>query len=132
MAKWFEEVRLGSRPLEEIGAAFYIREILGNDCLVNKWDLRAVFGTGCADMLERLQKAGILVVEAVGSQLRLSIVAPGDKKRRRCKKLVQINRAVAKFEKRITRGSQRTTRHGGRDSGQGAARPAGVQEVSFI
>ena len=124
MAKWFEEVRLGSRPLEEIGAAFYIREVLGNDCLVNKWDLRTVFGSGCADMLERLRSAGILVVESVGSQLRLSIVAPGDKKRRRCKKLVQINRAVAKFEKRITRGRAR-------ESGQGAARPTGLQEGSL-
>ena len=131
MAKWFEEVRLGSRPLEEIGAAFYIREMLGNDCLVNKWDLRAVFGAGYAEMFERLRSAGILMVESVGSQLRLSIVAPGDKKRRRCQKLVQINSAVAKFEKRITRGGKRTTRHGGRDSGQGPARPTGLQEGSL-
>ena len=132
MAKWFEEVRLGSRPLEEIGAAFYIREMLGNDCLVNKWDLRAVFGNGYADMLERLRSAGILDMEAVGCQLRLSIVAPGDKKRQRCRKLVQTNRAVAKFEKRIMRGGQRITRHGGRESGQGPARSTGVQEVSFV
>ena len=132
MAKWFEEVRLGSRPLEEIGAAFYVREILGNNCLVNKWDLRAVFGAGCADMLERLRRDGILVVESVGSQLRLSIVAPGDKKRRRCKELVQINRAVSKFEKGITRGRARESGHGGRDSGQGAERPTGMQEVSFV
>ena len=125
MAKWFEEVRLGSRPLEEIGAAFYIREMLGNDCLVNKWDLRAVFGNGYTDMLERLRSAGILDMEAVGCQLRLSIVAPGDKKRQRCRELVKINRAVAKFEKRITRG-------GARESGQGPARPTGVQEVSFV
>lgn len=120
MGKWFEEVRLGSRPLEEIGAAFYIREMLGNDCLVNKWDLRAVFGAGCADMLERLRNAGILVVEVVGSQLRLSIVAPGDKKRKRCKKLVRTNRAIAKFEKGI--GRQRPN----------AVRPSGRQEVSFV
>ena len=65
-----------------------------------------------------------VLVESVGSQLRLSIVAPGDKKRRRCKKLVQINRAVAKFEKRITRGRAR-------ESGQGAARPTGLQEGSL-
>ncbi len=105
MAKWFEEVRLSSRPLAEIGAAFYIREMLGNKCLVNKWDLKAVFGDGYAEILERLRAAGMLEVEAVGSQLRLSIVAPGDKKRRRCRKLVQTNRAVEKFEKRITRGA---------------------------
>ena len=111
MAKWFEEVRLSSRPLAEIGAAFYIREMLGNRCLVNKWDLKAVFGDGYADLLESLRRAGMLEVEAVGSKLRLSIVAPGDKKRRRCRKLVQTNRAVKKFEKRITRG-------GARESGQ--------------
>ena len=120
MAKWFEEVRLGNRPLVEIGAAFYIREMLGNNCLVNKWDIKSIFGDGYAAILEDLRRAGMLKVETIGSQLRLSIVAPGDRKRMRSKKLTQINRAVEKFEKRITRGRARESGHGGRDSGHGA------------
>ena len=120
MAKWFEEVRLGNRPLVEIGAAFYIREMLGNNCLVNKWDIKSIFGDGYAAILEDLRRAGMLKVETIGSQLKLSIVAPGDRKRTRCKKLTQINRAVEKFEKRITRGRGRESGQGSRDSGHGA------------
>ena len=128
MAKWFEEVRLGSRPLEEIGAAFYVREMLGNNCLVNKWDLKSIFGDKYCEIINRLKSAGMLEVETVGSQMRLSIVAPGDKKRMRCRRLVQTNRAMTKFEREIARGSERNTRHGGRAS----ARPTGLQEVSFV
>lgn len=115
MAKWFEEVRLGNRSLVEIGAAFYIREMLGNNCLVNKWDLKSIFGEGYAAILENLQQAGMLKVEAVGSQLRLSIVAPGDRKRTRCKQITQINRDVEKFEKRITRDGARGSRQAATD-----------------
>ena len=104
MAKWFEEVRLGNRPLEEIGAAFYIREMLGNNCLVNKWDVKCIFGERCGEILKHLKNAKILEVETVGSQMRLSIVAPGDKKRMRCRKITQTNRLVAKFERGIVRG----------------------------
>lgn len=103
MAKWFEEVRLGSRTLEEIGAAFYVREMLGNNCLVNKWDLKSIFGDGYCLIINRLKSAGILEVETVGSQMRLTIVAPGDKKRMCCRRLVQMNRAVTKFERGIAR-----------------------------
>lgn len=92
MVRWFDEVRLASHPIAEIGAAFYIREMLGNDCRVNKWDLREVFGEGCETYLENLRRAGMLQVEECGQQLSLRIVAPGDRKRERCRMIARKKR----------------------------------------
>lgn len=101
MARWFEEVRLGRHCISDIGAAFYVREMLNNECLVNKWDLRDVFGPDANAILERLQRAGMLKVTVIGSQLKMKIVAPGDRKRKRCRELGRTNRALVKFEKQI-------------------------------
>lgn len=92
MSRWFDEVRLSRHPIAEIGIAFYIREILRNDCVVNKWDLRDTFGMDFETRLESLRKAGMLVVEELGSQVKLTIVAPGDKKRERTRLIKQRNR----------------------------------------
>ena len=101
MAKWFEEVRLSSRPIEEIGAAFYIREMLGNSCELNAYDLKEVFGDGYKAILENLRRSGALRVETIGARLKLTIVAPGDGKRSRCRHIVRTNRALKKFENNV-------------------------------
>ena len=102
MGKWFEEVRLSSRPIAEIGAAFYIREMLGNNCELNAYDLKEVFGVGYESLLENLRRAGMLRVESTaGARLKLQIVAPGDGKRSRCRRIVGTNRALKKFENNV-------------------------------
>ncbi|MBR4615037.1 MAG: hypothetical protein IKO55_05470 [Kiritimatiellae bacterium] len=107
MARWFDEVRLSSHPIEEIGAAFYVREILKNDCLINKWDLRDVFGPRYESILENLRRSDMLKMETVGSLLSLSIVAPGDRKRERCRRIGQSNRAIIKFEESVIVGKRK-------------------------
>jgi len=95
MRRWFDEVRLSRHPIEEIGVAFYIREMLGNDCMVNKWDLKDTFGEGCDVYLENLRRSGMLVVEYVGNMISMKIKAPGDKKRERCRELARKHRTQA-------------------------------------
>lgn len=98
MARWFEEVRLSRHPIAEIGAAFYIREMLGNNCLVSPFDLKDVFGENFDVTLENLRRAGMLEVFTVGNQLSLKIVAPGDAKRERCRLIGLRHRHESKGE----------------------------------
>ncbi|MBR1922003.1 MAG: hypothetical protein IJ829_08435 [Kiritimatiellae bacterium] len=101
MGKWFEETRLMRHPLAEIGLAFVVREVFGNDCRVNKWDLRETFGPKCVEQIGNLQRAGILVVEPIGDMLQLRVVASGDRKRERCRKIGGDRRAIGKFERSV-------------------------------
>ena len=110
MARWYEEARLCQHPVEEIGAAFYIREILNNNCLINRWDLRDVFGDGFETILENLRKSGLLRIEATGTQVALKIITPGDKKRERCRSLVSKGRAIDRFERGIVGGGESAER----------------------
>ena len=101
MAKWFEETKITRHSLAEIGLAFYVREIFHNDCRVNAWDLRETFGQQCDTYISNLQRAGILKIEPIGDMLQLRIVAPGDRKRERCLRIVKSNRAIKKFEENL-------------------------------
>ena len=98
--KWFDEVRLCSRPLAEIGLAFFVREICKNECHVNKWDLRDTFGPQCETLMQNLVCARILEIEDIGNRLLLTIRAPGDKKRERCRKLGRKRREGNKARKK--------------------------------
>lgn len=104
MSSWYEETRIARHPLAEIGLAFYVREILRNNCIVNRWDLRATFGPQCMEHITNLKRAGILVLEPVGDMISLKVVAPGDRKRERCRKIGKENRAITRFEKEIVGG----------------------------
>ena len=98
--KWFDEVRLCSRPLAEIGLAFFVREICKNECHVNKWDLRDTFGVECETLMQNLVSARILEIEDIGNRLSLTIRAPGDKKRERCRHLGRKRREEIKTRKK--------------------------------
>lgn len=76
-----------SHPLDEVGAAFFIRVAMKNECLVNKWDVRDMFGPQCARIIQNLQRSGCLKVEEAGSMLSMKIVARSDAKRERCRLL---------------------------------------------
>lgn len=104
MSRWYEETQIARHPLAEIGLAFYVREVLKNNCLVNRWDLKETFGPQCVEPLANLERAGILVSEPVGDMISLKIVAPGDRKRARCRKIGKENRAITRFEKQIVGG----------------------------
>lgn len=98
MAKWLEETRLSRHPLAEIGLAVVIREMLGNNCVVNMFDLRATYGYEVEALLEGLRREGILEIYREGANVRLNIVAPGDAKRERCKLLGRLRRTYMKIQ----------------------------------
>ena len=84
MSRWFDEARLSRLPIEQIGAAFYIREMMRNKLNADYYDLREVFGPGTDGIFEGLRRAGVLVYERNGRRVSVSIRASGDKKRERC------------------------------------------------
>ena len=110
MSRWYEETRITRHPLAEIGLAFYVREVFRNNCLVNRWDLKETFGPQCMAYIANLERAGILVVEPVGDMVSLKVVASGDKKRARCRKIGKENRAITRFEKQIVGGRETAER----------------------
>ena len=96
MARWYDEVRLSRHSIDEIGAAFYIREILGNQCRINYWDLKDSWGAEADRILENLRRSGMLRISGEKKMMELSIVAPGDAKRSRCKEIQRKKRMSTK------------------------------------
>jgi hypothetical protein len=103
---WFDEFpQLFRRPMSEIGFAFYVREKMKNNLCCDKDELRQTLGPEWPGVVENLRRSGILIVTENGGTFSFSIMAPGDKKRERCKNLVHMKRTVVKFETGILKGS---------------------------
>jgi hypothetical protein len=99
---WFDEmIQLFRRPIGEIGFAFLVREKMHNELVISSDELRQILGAEWQTVVENLRKAGIMTVEMVGKNYKLSVVAPGDKKRARCRAIGRKNRSFSKFEKSI-------------------------------
>lgn len=97
MEKWFDEVNLSSHPIEEIGIAFYIREILKNNCTINVWDLRETFGERYLEHISNLKREGILRIRQIDTQhIRMHIFARGDKHREKSRKRQETKRKEIK------------------------------------
>lgn len=85
--EWFDEVRLSRHSIAEIGVAFYIRRMMKNKWSPSYDDIREAFGPSWKDHLESLRRAGMLKVEYFKRTASLRIVAPGDKRRERNRKI---------------------------------------------
>lgn len=98
--KWLEEVRATRRTLTEIGLMVVVREVFANRFSMAPKMADDTLGTGWRAVAERLGRAGMMEV-AVGRTVRLRVVAPGDRKRARCRSIGRKNRAMARFEARV-------------------------------
>lgn len=85
--KWMEELRITRRPLDEIGLATIVRECFGNNLSMTLDDANDTLGIGWDKKAEELRRAGILRYEIADRRVTMKVVAPGDRKRERCKKL---------------------------------------------
>lgn len=84
MIHWFDEIQqLFKHPIDEVGAVFFVREKMNNDWTADGEQLRLVFGQDWERIVESLRSDGILNVVRDGVLFRLSVTAPGDRKRRR-------------------------------------------------
>lgn len=93
--EWFDEVRLSRHAIAEIGVAFYIRRMMRNSWTPSYEDLREAFGADWRDLLESLRRSGMLRVEYFKRTASLKIVAPGDARRERNRK-IQIRKRATK------------------------------------
>lgn len=92
--EWFDEVRLSRHSIAEIGVAFYIRRMMKNRWTPSFDDLREAFGHEWREHLEALRRSGMLKVEWFKRSASLRIVAPGDKRRERNRKIQLRKRAL--------------------------------------
>lgn len=113
--KWLTEIRATRRSLAEIGLLVVVREVFGNDFALTPVQADETLGHGWRPLAEALRKAGMMRIESGRSVVRMSVVAPGDKKRESCRKLGRKGRAIRKFEERPN-----------------AVRPTGLGEVSIV
>jgi len=100
--KWLAEIRATRRSLAEIGLLVVVREVFRNNCEMKWNDADDTLGPGWAVHARALAKAGMLNLEHDGLSVRMSVVAPGDKKRERSRKLGTI----ARWENRIGRAAR--------------------------
>ena len=96
--KWLTEIRATRRSLAEIGLLVVVREVFGNDFALTVVQADETLGHGWRPLAEALRGAGMLRIEQCRSIIRMSVVAPGDKKRESCRKLGRKCRAIRKFE----------------------------------
>lgn len=83
---WHDEIpRLFRHPLDELAMAFFVREKMKNDWEATREDLRLTFGQDWERIVRNLCEDGILRREDADGVIRLRVVAPGDKKREKCR-----------------------------------------------
>ena len=96
--KWLTEIRATRRSLAEIGLLVVVREVFGNDFALTPVQADETLGRGWRPLADGLRRSGMLRVEKGRSVVRMSVVAPGDKKREKCRRLGRKCRAIRKFE----------------------------------
>lgn len=92
--EWFDEVRLSRHQIAEIGVAFYIRKMMKNRWIPSFDDLREAFGPSWREYVDSLKRSGMLKAEWMHRSVSLRIVAPGDKRRERNRKIHQRKRIL--------------------------------------
>lgn len=125
--KWLTEIRATRRSLAEIGLLTVVREVFGNSLALTSIQADETLGAGWRMLAEALRKAGMLRFSERRGVVAMSVAAPGDRKRERCRKLGRKGRAIRKFEAE-DRPSARLRETAARQ----AVRPSGPQEVSFV
>lgn len=79
--KWYEELRLTRMPIEQIGMAFIVREVFGNDLRLSTINADEVFGPGWRAKADELRRAGIIKLTINDGMVFMKVVAHGDRKR---------------------------------------------------
>lgn len=97
--KWLQEIRATRRSLAEIGLLVVVREVFRNRFEMTMTEADETLGAGWAAHAKALAKAGMLRLEHNGLWLLMSVVAPGDGKRARSRRLGKI----ARWEKSVGR-----------------------------
>ena len=101
--KWLEEIRATRRNLEEIGLLTVVREIFSNRFVSTPQAADETLGIGWYSIARRLAKAGLMELRITGTglegRIEMSVVAPGDQKRVRCKRLGKLLRTIKHFER---------------------------------
>lgn len=96
---WYDEIpHLCRRSMSEIGFAFYVREKMKNKLIATDDDLRLTLGPDWNKIIGHLVADGIMKKHPCGRRWILSVVAPGDRKRERCRQIGRKNRTFARFE----------------------------------
>lgn len=98
--KWYEEIRLTRRPLEQIGIAFLVREVFGNDMRMSVLDADDVLGPGWRSKAEELKKAGALRMEIGDGMVHMTVEAPGDVKRDIMRRYIRKVRRISKEQQK--------------------------------
>jgi hypothetical protein len=99
---WFDEIaHLFRRPMAEIGFVFFVREKMRNDLQLTADELRQILGPGWFSTVDNLRRSGIISLKLTDKVYKLSVVAPGDKKRARCRAIGRMNRSFSRLEKNI-------------------------------
>jgi hypothetical protein len=102
--KWLAEIRATRRSLAEIGLLVVVREVFRNRCEMQWHDADETLGPGWAVHAKALAKAGMLNLQHDGLSVRMSVIAPGDKKRERLRKLGTIARWENRIGKQLKKG----------------------------
>lgn len=101
---WHDEIpRLFRHSLDEIAMAFFVREKMRNDWVATREDLRLTFGQDWERIVKNLCEDGILRCAKESGGLRLTVVAPGDKKREKCRILGKNKREKIKCTQKNTK-----------------------------
>jgi len=98
--KWLAEIRATRRSLAEIGLLVVVRVIFRNSFEMQWKDADETLGEGWANHAKALAKDGMLHLSHDGLWVRMKVVAPGDRKRERSRRLGKL----ARFEKTLKRG----------------------------
>ena len=83
---WSDEVRLMRLRDEDAGLLCKIRLTFRGTFSGFKTDADDAFGAGWSDRAERLRRAGVLKMEEDGRSVKMTVIAPGDRKREQARK----------------------------------------------
>ena len=83
---WSDEVRLMRLSDEDAGLLCKIRLTFKGTFSGFKTDADDAFGAGWMARAERLRRAGVLKIEDGGRSVKMTVIAPGDRKREQARK----------------------------------------------
>lgn len=83
---WSDEVRLMRLSDEDAGLLCKIRLTFKGTFSGFKTDADDAFGAGWIARAERLRRAGVLKIEDGGRSVKMTVIAPGDRKREQARK----------------------------------------------
>lgn len=83
---WSDEVRLMRLRDEDAGLLCKIRLTFRGTFSGFKMDADDAFGAGWSARAERLRRAGVLRMEEDGRSVKMTVIAPGDRKREQARK----------------------------------------------